>query len=244
MKTHSNKRFVGLLRRGWRPGVRRSRGAAAIVASVALLLIGAASSAHAALMGDTVIFDNVSVGLWGTPTVDGDQLVFAPLDFRASQAGGPGIDFVAASVAFDVWAQPGYQITGIQLAEEGDSFLLGDGRTIVDGSLTAGTATTSLSFPMTGNVFVGPGGFDFANPGWDAEASIGFGASPKAHLHVVLENELMALAPDVLDVADINKALATLDVTTLVAVPEPMSTLLVGTSVGLLVVLRRRRRDS
>lgn len=245
MTTHSIiSDFVCRLRRGRRTGVAGNRAAIATIVSLALLLLGAASSAQAALMGDTVIFDNVSVGLWGTPTVDGDQLVFAPLDFRATQAGGPGMDFVGASVAFDVWAKPGYQITVVQLAEEGDSFLLGNGKTIVDGTLIAGVAMTSLAFPTTGNVFVGPGGLDFDNPAWEGDASISFGANPKGYLHVVLENELVAVAPDALDLADINKALATIDVTTTVAVPEPMSTLLVGTSIGLLAVVRHRRNES
>jgi len=236
-ETHLQSEFVQWFRRGGRSGPRARRGAASTVASLLLLLLGAASGAHAALMGDTVMFDNVTVGLWGEPAVMGDTLVFTPLEFEASQAGGPGVDLVKGSVAFDIWANPGYQITRVDFAEAGESMLFGDGVTIVDGTLTAGATMTALAFPGTGNVFAGPGGFDFADPVWEAEAAVDLD-SPVAHLHVVLRNKLLAMAPGVLDVADINKALATLEVTTVV--PEPLSMLLVGTSVGILVALRRR----
>jgi len=193
---------------------------------------------HAALMGDTVMFDNISVGPWGVPTVSGDELTFTPTDFRATQSGGPGIDFASGIVELDIWAMSGHEITGIHLDEEGDSLLLGDGRTVVDGTVTAGPTATGLAFPVTGNEFVGPGGFGFDNPLWAAEAAIDLSASPVAHLHVSLENELVAVAPGVLDLADVNKALAMLQVTT-VAVPEPLSAGLVG-SVSLLLWFRRR----
>jgi hypothetical protein len=237
MKTHSKSNFVGRLMTTRRTGLWGSRGTTATVAGL-LLLLGAASGAHAALMGDTVSFDNVTVGLWGEPAVEGDTLVFTPLEFEASQAGGPGVDLVTGSVAFDIWANPGYQITGVDFAEAGESMLFGDGLTIVRGTLTAGATMTKLAFPDTGNEFAGPGGFDFADPAWAAEAAVDLSASPVAHLHVVLQNKLLAVAPGVLDVADINKALATLEVTTVV--PEPLSMLLVGTSIGILVALRRR----
>ena len=244
MTTHSKiSNFVCRLRTGRRIGTRGSRGWTAIALSLLLSLFTAAPSAHAALMGDTVVFDNVTVGLWGTPTVMGDGLVFTPPDFDASQAGGPGVDFVSGSVAFDIWANTGYQITGVSLAESGDSFLFGQGVTVVDGTLTAGATMTSLAFPATGNVFTGPGGLGFDDPAWEGEAALDLSASPVTYLHVVLRDKLMAMAPGVLDVADINKALATLDVATMAAVPEPLSMLLVGTSVGLLVVLRRRRQE-
>jgi len=224
--------------------VRRSRGvlgralAALCLATCAIFAIP--SAGHAALTGDTVIFDNISVGPWGVPTVSGDELNFTPTDFRATQPGGPGVDFASGIVELDIWAMEGYQITGIRLDEEGDSFILGNGRTVVDGTVTAGTAATALAFPVTGNEFVGPGGFGFDNPLWAAEAAIDLSASPVAHLHVSLENELVAVAPGVLDLADVNKALAMLQVSTgIVAVPEPLSAGLVG-SAALLLWLRRR----
>jgi len=203
---------------------------------VAFMLLS--SAARAALMGDTVIFDNISAGPWGVPTVAGDGLSFTPTDFRATQAGGPGIDFASGIVELDIWAMPGYQITGVRLDEEGDSLLLGDGRTVVDGTVTAGSTATPLAFPVTGNEFVGSGGFGFDNPAWAAEAAIGL-ASPVGHLHVSLENELVAVAPEVLDLADVNKALAMLRVST-IAVPEPLSAGLVASVAVLLLWLRRQ----
>jgi hypothetical protein len=152
------------------------------------------------------------------------------------------VDFLAASVEFDVWAQPGYQISGLNFQEAGDSFLFGDGMTIVDGTLVAGSAMTSLSFPI-GNVFTGPGGLDVETPNWSATGSINFGAEPVDHLHVVLENELLAVAPGLLDVADISKALAILDVTTII--PEPTSIFLLGAGlVGLIAMGEVRKRGN
>jgi hypothetical protein len=205
--------------------------------------------AEAALMGDTVRFDNVTAGLWGEPAVAGDTLTFTPLDFRATQAGGPGVDFVTGSVAFDVWASPGFQIAAVVMTESGDSFLVGDGQTIVDGTLIAGTAMTGLAFPSVRNAsaFVGPGGSGFDNPEWAASAAIDL-AAPVVHLRVVLENELLAIAPGALDVADVNKALATVEIRTVaepapLLAPEPSSLLLLGLPAAALLAWRRRDAD-
>ncbi len=201
---------------------------------MAVLLVGAPARADAALIGDTVGFNIVSAGLWGEPVVDGDQLVFYPTDFRATQSGGPGIDFAAGTLVFDIAANPGYHITGIDLVESGDSLLFGDGITLVDGDLTAGTSTLPLSFTY-GNIFAGPGGLDYDDPDWKATASFDFSGAPLTHVRVVLENELLAVAPDMLDFADINKALSLFGVTTII--PEPASIFLLGGGmVGLLML--------
>jgi hypothetical protein len=213
-----------------------------VLVSLAFFLLGAVPNAQAALMGDTVIFDNFSLGIWGNPTVSGDEVSFTPLEYRATVSGGPGVEFVSGAVEFDILAQPGFQIMGLNFQESGDSFLLGESRTIVDGTLIAGGSVVQLAFPDTGNVFVGPGGFDFDNPAWQAEAIVDFSGSPVQSLHVVLENELVAQAIGVLDLADINKAFASLEVDTAV-IPLPPAVLLFVSALGFLGAFGRRRLD-
>lgn len=204
------------------------------------LVLSIAPSAQAAIVGDTVVFDNFSIGLWGTPSVSGDELRFAPTEFRASAIGGPDLDFVAAKVEFDIMAQPGYLITGLSFREGGDSFLLGDGITEVDGTLIAGSARFDLDFSGTGNRFEGPGGTNTDRPVWEATALVDFGAAAVDSVHIVLENEFLALALGALDVADIDKDLALLQVDTAV-IPLPPAFLLFGSALGLLASAGRRR---
>lgn len=222
---------------------RKSRSRLGALVPLFFLLIGIVPSTQAALVGDTVVFDNVSLGIWGSPTVSGDEIRFAPTDFRATAISGPGVDFVSGAVEFDILAQPGFLISGFSFAEFGDSFLVGDSRTIVDGTLIADNVIVQLDFSETGNIFMGPGNNDFDSPEWKAVASVDLGASPVESLHIVLENELLAQAFfDVLDLADINKALAVMQVDTVATVvPLPPAVLLFGSALVFMVGIGRRR---
>ena len=77
-------------------------------------------------------------------------------------------------------------------------------------------------------------------PLWKAEATLDFSGSPLQALHVVMENELAARAVSALDLADINKAFAALDVDTAL-IPLPPAVLLFGSALGFLVAFGRRR---
>ncbi len=220
---------------------RKSRSRLGTLVPLFFLLIGIVPSTQAALVGDTVVFDNISLGIWGSPTVSGDAIRFAPTDFRATAIGGPSVDFVSGAVEFDILAQPGFLISGFSFEEFGDSFLVGDSRTIVDGTLIADNVIVQLDFSETGHIFMGPGDNGFDSPEWKAVASVDFSASPVESLHIVLENELLAQAFfDVLDLADINKALAVMQVNTTV-VPLPPAVLLFGSALVFMVGIGRRR---
>ncbi len=241
MDTSQKTRLRSPRLRGRRGSYRKHLSTLCMGGCMAVLLLGTAARADAALIGDTVTFNIVSAGLWGEAVVDGDQLVFYPTEFRATQAGGPGIDFAADTLVFDIQANPGYHITGMDLTEWGDSLLFGNGVTFVDGDLTAGTSTLPLSFTADENLFLGPGGFNFSTPDWEATASFDFSTAPLTLVRVVLENELLAAAPDMLDFADINKALSLFGVTTII--PEPASIFLLGGGLVGLVALGAGRKS-
>lgn len=86
-------------------------------AAVAVLGLAGAVLATAASAGDvTFTFDSSQPGLalFGTPTVSGNQLSFAPSGFSAS-----GDSATTAMITVTVTANPGYVLSGFSLSESG-----------------------------------------------------------------------------------------------------------------------------
>ncbi len=92
------------------------------VCNVQLKTTDASVINYGSLVGSTVSFNGVSetpsfnptptTGLYGTPSVMGDMLIFSPLTFEASKSG-VGSSTVNSILGATLVAAPGYSITGV-----------------------------------------------------------------------------------------------------------------------------------
>jgi hypothetical protein len=105
----------------------KARRISAAVFSV--LLLGSVSftsqAASVTQCGPTICYTyddaQSAVGLFGTPTLVGDSLVFLPPDFRAESLNGAGTDIVSANFIFDeIYTISGTDIADLTVFESGD----------------------------------------------------------------------------------------------------------------------------
>ncbi len=71
------------------------------------------------------IYDDSLLGLYGTPTISGDNLFFSPTQFRSSSLNGAGMSSTSATTYIDIHAHDGYSFGSLALTEIGDYKLLG-----------------------------------------------------------------------------------------------------------------------
>ncbi len=217
---------------------------------------GAAAAVPVTVSGTTVsfTFDDALAGLFGTPGVAGDVLVFTPTNFKAQAFNTAGI--VSASQTFNVQvsANPGYMIAGVTLSEAGDYYNLGSSSAVAVGgqvrvfdletplapALTAGIAASQ---PLTAVTSFGA----FATTNWDASANLtlpvsGWGGADGAisNVNVTVENILLARSLMLGDAAFIEKKFTGLAIVT-TPVPEPQVYLLFAAGLGLVGGMARRR---
>lgn len=217
---------------------------------------GTAAAVPVTVAGTTVsfTFDDALAGLFGTPGVAGDALLFTPTNFKAQAFNSAGI--VSASQTFNVQvsANPGYLIAAVKLNETGDYYNLGSSSAVaVGGQLRvfdletplapALTASIAASQPLTAVTSFGA----FATTNWDASASLtlpvsGWGGADGAisNANVTIENILLARSLMLGDAAFIEKKFTGLAIVT-TPVPEPQAYLLFAAGLGLVGWMAVRR---
>ena len=70
-------------------------------------------------------YDSALLGLFGTPTVAGDNLFFSPTAFTAMSLNRAGLAMTTAATSIDIQAHPGYDFAGMTLTEQGNYKLRG-----------------------------------------------------------------------------------------------------------------------
>lgn len=119
----------------------------------AALLGGNAVAATTTLTGTYVsyTFDDADLGLFGTASLSGDDLVFAPTNFTAFSANGlPGA--AVHTLHIDVSAHSGYLLSAINLTESGGYSLSGTAAAFVTGNITALDTEGTASNQVIGNI--------------------------------------------------------------------------------------------
>jgi len=173
--------------------------ALAALGCAAAMLSGSAIAVTTTLTGTQVkyTFDASNLGLFGTATLSGDTLVFAPAGFIATLDETQTYKSASETVTITVEALGGYQLAGFNLSEYGGYALGDDGSAWVAGSLQAidveGNTGKQLSSAITGSALVDAGT-------WTGGAAIslpatGWGGSDGIvkSVTLTLSNDLLAL---------------------------------------------------
>ncbi len=125
-----------------------------------------------------VIYDPSALGLFGTPQLLGDYLVFTPNSFEAQSLNGSGTDITSsAATGIQLVAHPGYEFGSLSMAAVGDYLMQGAGTSVgVAGALTASDATRPLTLTISNLVVPSP--LNIANgvvQNWSGSAAINDG---------------------------------------------------------------------
>jgi len=193
-----------------------------------------------------ITYDDALVGLFGTPTLLGNSLFFAPSGSPGFTAQtGAGIDVTNSTFAFTITANPGFALDSFSLTEEGDYFFFGDTAGVdVSGQLRV-KPLTSGSSTLTANVadtsFVANAALDFQTHDWQTGAFIS--TSPMSVGQVSIQNILAAYAAGDLAYSFIEKKNVELTIG-VSAVPEPETYALMLAGVGMVGFAARRRLQS
>ncbi len=207
---------------------------AAVLACALVLLSGSAVAAGTTLPGNNVSyqFDAAQLGLFGSASVVGGNLVFTPAGFSAD---GP-LGFASETINITVLANAGYMLTGFNLHETGG--YAGN----VENAYVTGTFTAIDIEGTTGNQL--PVSFNGVNGGgtWTADALIALPASgwggadgDVTSVTLTLSNQLFALSD-----ASIWKNGVSISATAL-PVPEADTFAMLLAGLGLVGFMARRR---
>lgn len=176
------------------------------IAALAGLMAGLSHTpANASLVtvsGSNVDFtyDDSLLGLYGTPTISGDNLFFSPTQFRSSSLNGVGMSSASATTFIDIHAHDGYSFGSLALTEIGDYKLLGKksfvniggGMLAIDKNNPPATGPYANSFLSTSDNL---GLYDGALYSWTASTQVDLADSEwtdTATVRVTLENMLDA----------------------------------------------------
>ena len=127
--------------------------ALAVLGLSAALLGGNALAATTTLTGTYVsyTFNAADLGLFGTASLSGDALVFAPTNFTATSTNGiPVAAFQTLHIT--VSASSGYLLSAINLAESGSYSLAGGASVFVTGNITALDIEGTANNQAIGNI--------------------------------------------------------------------------------------------
>jgi hypothetical protein len=203
-------------------------------------------------------------GLFGAPTVVGDQIDFDPVGFAANASGAGGNDITDVELTFGIQAKPNEIITTIILTEAGDYTIAGAGGA---GTLAAVAANViievfevdgvALGVPVQTNVQLAfapsDGDYNLADDGqtilgsWNGSLTFDVAAflasesidGSATRVQVTLDNQLVALSEDGTNAFIAKKDTDGLSVTTL---PEPGAGIL--SALGLLGLAAFTRRQA
>lgn len=150
---------------------------------VALMGLAATALAQASTVTLTgtdfdVIYDPSTLGLFGTPQLIGDYLVFTPNSFDAQSLNGSGTDSTSSTATgIQLVAHAGYEFHNLSAVAVGDYLMQGPGTSVgVSGALTASDAARPLTLTVANLVVPSP--LNIANgvvQNWSGSAMINDG---------------------------------------------------------------------
>lgn len=120
-----------------------------------LALASAAQAVSVTQVGTNVsyTYDDALLGLFGTPTLVGDSLVFTPVDFFAASSNGAGFVGTNKTLNIRITANPGYQFSAVSLTERGDYYLIGsDAEVAVGGQIRVIDLDDPINNEVTGSI--------------------------------------------------------------------------------------------
>lgn len=227
--------------------MRRIRRTGLALGVAAALLSGSAFAVNmVTLTGTNVSFtyDADLLGLYGTPSVSGDSLIFTPTNFLAESTGG-SYDVANSTLNVRITANAGYQFSSLSLSESGDYALVGN-----DASVEVGgqIRVLDLDDPMANEVTDSILATGFTTTNWTANASVvvpdataGWGGADGivGGVNVTLENILVAGTLQAGSHASIQKSRVILT-----AVPEADTYAMLLAGLGLVGFMARRARKT
>jgi len=223
--------------------------ALAVMGLSAALLGGNALAVSTTLTGTYVSysFDTDDLGLFGTASLSGDELVFTPINFTATSANGiPGAAIQTLHVT--VSANSGYQLSAINLTESGTYSLSGGATAFVTGNITALDIEGTTEGQKIGEIVTtAPLTVNGATTGWTANAGVvlpatGWGGTDGVVNSIGLKITNQLFAASSLDGAsEVWKNAAGVNVVT-TPVPEAQTYAMMLAGLGLVGFMARRAR--
>jgi hypothetical protein len=135
------------------------------------LMAGTASAATLSGNNVSFSFDNAALGLFGSASVVGDSLVFAPTNFIADST----TPNATQTVNITVTADPGYFLSAFNLAEQG-GYNLDSGMAYLQGNFSALDIEGNTSLSVASNI-VGPAFVAGTSGSWQGGAALVLPAS-------------------------------------------------------------------
>jgi hypothetical protein len=230
--------------------MRNHKKTALAVLGLSAALLGSPALA-VTLTGTTVSysFDNAELGLFGTASVSGDELVFTPSNFEATSVNGlPG--FAVSTLHVTVSANTGYQLSSFNLTEGGSYSQSGIASVDVTGVFGVldieGTTDNYLSAAIQATA-----AFDGTSPNWTAQAGVtlpatGWGGTDDlvGSVSLTISNQLYAYTGigGAASIAKefVNLSAITTEITT--PVPEAQTYAMMLAGLGLVGFMARRAR--
>lgn len=216
-----------------------TRAAMAAVGLAGVLLAGSASALTLAGSSGQISysFDETALGLFGTASVVGDSLVFAPANFLAT-----GVAPAFQSVNITVTAGNGYLLSAFDLFERGGYSLPAQGDMVwLQGNFTALDIEGNTDFTIASNI-VGPAFVAGSQGNWQAGAALavpaqgwGGGDGLVTSVTLTINNQLFAMGG-----GSIWKDAITLDAV-VTPVPEARTYAMMLLGLGLVGLAVRRR---
>lgn len=215
------------------------------------LLVSAQASAvvyDTNLAGDNVTyhFNQADLGLFGTASIVAGNLVFTPTQFEASTNGVNNSSTSAVwTMNITVIANPGYQLSGFNLTENGEYSLTSGASAFVTGTFTA-TNIEGTSLPAEVATFSSTNPIAVGSSSWQAQAGVapstGWGTNGiVSYTSLTLSNQLFTASGG--GTADIWKNLVTVNTVTS-PVPEAQTYAMMLAGLGLVGFMVRRKRTS
>lgn len=214
--------------------------------AVAAMLVGGFSSAMAlttTMSGTNFDISFENTGLFGTPTIVGNSIVWSPSSFAANTTS--DMTLVNSTFSVTITAKNNLSLNSFSLTEAGDYSYFGTGNGVAAGgelrvTNLVGTPSTQVSdIMMAGSTMPNATVVPFPTQKWNADAMVSM-STTKATAQV--QNLLAAWASDTtaLDYAFIQKKNIVLEVG---MVPEPETYAMMLAGLGALGFLASRRRN-
>ncbi|MGA9163896.1 MAG: FxDxF family PEP-CTERM protein [Thiobacillus sp.] len=224
----------------------------AIIGLSATLLSCNALAVVQTLVGTNVtyVFDDALMGLYGTPILSGDSLVFTPINFKAQSTNGQGIVQTSSTINVQVYTNANYNFSAFNLTELGDYSLIGsDAQVAVGGQIRMfdltnppPPAANQLTDPITvtAPLTVTTSLANYQTTNWQANAAIAVPTNWGNGVNLTIENILLASTTQLGSAAFVEKKFVGNSVI-LTPVPEAETYAMMLAGLGLVGFMARRR---